>query len=136
MTAKFQFCSNRFQILKFQTWQCQKLKKSISQFPSLAHFARASVMVKKLENMDNQAYDTQYHQVQRPSSKNINSRQNAAKCRHFVQFPLSSGKLECLKINRSLSLLCNTCRQGRSLPSEAPEALPADISNQGEIGKL
>ncbi len=34
MTAKFWFCSNRFKILKFQTWRWRKLKKPISQLPS------------------------------------------------------------------------------------------------------
>ncbi len=36
MTAKFQFHLNRFKISKFQTWQWQKLKKSILQLPCAA----------------------------------------------------------------------------------------------------
>ncbi len=34
MTAKFQFCLNRFDIFKFWTWWWWKLKKSISQLPT------------------------------------------------------------------------------------------------------
>ncbi len=34
LTAKFQFRSNRFKILKFQTWLWRKLKKSVSQLPT------------------------------------------------------------------------------------------------------
>ncbi len=32
MTAKFQFCSNKFEILKFQTWQRQKLKSKYRSY--------------------------------------------------------------------------------------------------------
>ncbi len=37
LTAKFRFHLNRFKILKFQTWQWRKLKKSIWQLPMAEH---------------------------------------------------------------------------------------------------
>ncbi len=40
LTAKFWFHLNRFKILKFRTWQWQKLKKSISQLPMLEWMSR------------------------------------------------------------------------------------------------
>jgi hypothetical protein len=46
MTAKFQFHLNRFEILKFQTWRCPKLKKSISHFTNLCQWHDPNPKVK------------------------------------------------------------------------------------------
>jgi len=51
MTAKFRFLSNSFEILKFWTWQWQKLKKSISQLPFIkSHFSLLVFRVSDDEN--------------------------------------------------------------------------------------
>ena len=40
LTAKFWFHSDRFEILKFQTWRWWKLKKSILQLPNFVPFGK------------------------------------------------------------------------------------------------
>jgi hypothetical protein len=50
LTAKFRYCLDWFEILKFQTWQWRKVKKSISQLP-ICHLGWLAVLDQSVKTL-------------------------------------------------------------------------------------